>query len=60
MLVPPSPKVQFQLVMFPVDWSVKYTVKGAQPEVGVALKAAWAATHIERHNVEVGASRLGA
>ncbi len=39
-LVPPSPNVQSQLVGLPVDWSVKLTVRGAQPELGVALKAA--------------------
>ena len=36
----PSPNVQFQLVGLPVDRSVKLTVKGAQPAVGVALNAA--------------------
>ncbi|MBA7710243.1 hypothetical protein ES703_119181 [subsurface metagenome] len=40
MLVPPSPKVQFQLVGLPVERSVKSTVKGTQPEVGVASNAA--------------------
>ena len=32
---PPSPKVQLQLVISPVEASVKFTVNGAQPDVGV-------------------------
>ena len=42
--MPPSPKVQFQLVGLPVDRPVKLTVKGAQQEVGVALNAATGAS----------------
>ena len=42
-LVPPSPKFQDQLVMeaLPaVDWSVKFTAKGACPDVGLPLNCA--------------------
>ncbi len=38
--VPPSPKVQAQLVTEPVVVSVKSTVSGAQPLVAEAVKAA--------------------
>jgi len=38
--VPPSPNVQLQLVGLFVDSSVKFTVNGASPEVGLPLKAA--------------------
>jgi hypothetical protein len=31
---------QFQEVGFPVDWSVKLTVKGAHPDVALAVKFA--------------------
>ncbi len=40
MLVPPSPKSQAQELMLPVEVSVKATVRGARPVVGVPLKAA--------------------
>ncbi len=36
----PSPKFQSQLVMLPLDLSVHCTVKGALPEVGLAVKFA--------------------
>ena len=39
-LVPPSPKFQLQLVIEPVEVSVKPTVRGSVPLVGVALKPA--------------------
>jgi hypothetical protein len=42
-LVPPSPKVQERLVMGDVpgvEVSVKFTVSGADPVVGVPVKAA--------------------
>ncbi len=39
-LVLPSPKSQAQEAMVPVEASVKATVRGAGPDVGVALKAA--------------------
>jgi hypothetical protein len=38
--VPPSPKVQAQLVGEPLLVSVKLTASGAEPEVGVAVKLA--------------------
>jgi hypothetical protein len=38
--VPPSPKVQAQLVGEPLLVSVKFTVSGAVPEVGDAVKLA--------------------
>jgi hypothetical protein len=38
--VPPSPKSQLQLVGDPVLVSVKLTVSGADPAVGVATKLA--------------------
>lgn len=40
--VVPSPKSQFQLCIagLPVLWSVKYTVRGATPDTGVAEKSA--------------------
>ena len=38
--VPPSPKFQLQLVGLPVDKSVKFTVSGAAPVVGVPEKFA--------------------
>ena len=40
MLVPPSPKVHDQLLGLPEDWSVKFTVSGAQPLVGDPVKSA--------------------
>ena len=40
MLVPPSPKFHDQPVMFPVEVSVKETVNGLLPVVGVPLKFA--------------------
>ena len=43
-LVPPSPKVQLQLVGLPVDRSAKLTVKGATPDVGEASEAATGAS----------------
>jgi hypothetical protein len=39
-LLPPSPKVQAQPVISPVEVSVKLTVNGASPLVGLAEKAA--------------------
>ena len=39
-LVEPSPKFQLQLVGFPLDVSVNCTVRGAWPEVGLAVKLA--------------------
>jgi len=36
----PSPKFQSRLVMLPLDWSVNCTVKGALPDVGLAVKFA--------------------
>jgi hypothetical protein len=36
----PSPKFQDRVVMLPVEVSVKFTVTGAVPEVGVAVKFA--------------------
>ena len=45
--MPPSPKAQAQLVGEPVLVSVKFTVRGAVPLVGVAVKPA------------VGPARLG-
>ncbi len=39
-LVPPSPNSQAQAAMVPVEASVKATVRGADPEVTSALKAA--------------------
>jgi len=36
----PSPKFQSRLVMLPLDRSVNCTVKGALPELGLALKFA--------------------
>ena len=39
-VVPPSPKFQALLVMEPVELSVKFTAKGAAPEVGLAVKLA--------------------
>ena len=39
-LVAPSPKFQFQVVTGPVDWSVNWTVNGACPELGLAVKLA--------------------
>jgi len=39
-LVAPSPKFQLQAVGPPVDVSVNCTVKGAWPELGLALKLA--------------------
>jgi hypothetical protein len=44
LLVPPSSKVQFQLVGLPVERSVKLTGRGTHPEFGVALKAATGAS----------------
>jgi hypothetical protein len=41
--VPPV-NIQFQLERVPVERSVNLTVKGAEPEVGVALKAATGAS----------------
>ena len=38
-LVEPSPKSHSQEVILPVDWSVKLTVKGADPLVGLAEKS---------------------
>ncbi len=38
--VPPSPKVQAQLVGEPLLVSVKFTTRGAVPVVGVAVKLA--------------------
>ena len=40
MLVPPSPKLQFQFVTVPVELSVNCTESGAVPLVGEAVKAA--------------------
>ncbi len=39
-LVCPSPKSHWRLVMVPLDWSVNWTVRGTVPEVGEALNAA--------------------
>ena len=39
-LVPPSPKPQAQEAMVPVEASVKATIRGAGPAVGLAAKAA--------------------
>ena len=36
----PFPRSHFQLVGFPVELSVKFTSKGAQPDSGVAEKSA--------------------
>ena len=36
----PSPKLQFQPVTGPLDWSVNCTANGAWPEVGLAEKLA--------------------
>ena len=36
MEVAPSPKVQKRVVIWPVDWSLKFTVSGAEPVVGLA------------------------
>ena len=36
----PSPKSQNRLVMLPVDWSMKLTVSGFKPWVGLAEKLA--------------------
>ena len=41
LLLPPSPKSHAQvLTVPPVDWSVKLTVSGASPLVGLAEKSA--------------------
>ena len=44
LVVEPSPKSQNRLVMVPEEESVKVTVKGLRPLVGVALKAAMGMT----------------
>ena len=38
--VEPSPKFQSQAVIGPLDLSVNWTVRGAVPEVGLAVKSA--------------------
>ncbi len=48
MLVPPSPKLQDQAVMLPVEISVKATGRGAVPERGVAVKLATGATAVAK------------
>ena len=40
LLVPPSPKLQNRLLMVPLELSVKVTVNGVAPLVGLALNAA--------------------
>ena len=40
LVVEPSPKSQNRLVILPFDWSVKLTVSGFKPPVGLAVKLA--------------------
>src|ERR1051325_10541740 len=44
LVVAPSPKLQLRLVMVPVELSVKVTVNGTTPLVGVALNTATGTT----------------
>ena len=39
-MIPPSPKSQFHMVGFPVERSVNWTVSGASPLRGDAVKSA--------------------
>ena len=61
-LVPPSPKLHRRLVMVPAEVSVKLTVDGTVPPVGVAAKPAanpepavtWKADDLPKVNVPLG------
>ena len=58
MLLPPSPKSQVRDVTLPVEVSVKATVRGAGPAMGLALKAATGAGTTVIYAVFVSVSAL--
>jgi hypothetical protein len=53
-----SPKFHVQPVGEPVDWSVKFTMSGAQPAVGFAVKlAVTCAKEVEANSQQLIASK---